>query len=312
MHVNNSNSQPITEQRNAQSEGLELRSIAEIVRLMNQEDQSVPLSVQKALPQIEAAIGQIVRVMNDGGRLFYIGAGTSGRLGILDASECPPTFGVSPELVTGIIAGGDAAIKTAIENAEDNFEAGRRDIAAHATARDAVVGITASGRTPYVLGAIEEAKRIGAVTVGVSCNPGTLLSAASEYPIEIPVGPEVVTGSTRLKAGTAQKLVLNMITTTTMIKLGKVYGNLMVNVQATNAKLRERVIRIVQEATGADAESARSATEQVNGDASAAILMIKFGLDAQEAIDALQRANGHFTKAMNHLNGNGDLSAGSN
>jgi N-acetylmuramic acid 6-phosphate etherase len=294
-------SQPITEQRNEKTSQLDEMNVQEIIQIMNAEDQTVALSVQYALPQIGKAIEAIVEVMSKGGRLFYIGAGTSGRLGILDASECPPTFGVNRELVTGIIAGGEAAIMTAIENAEDDAEAGAREIEARLTANDALVGIAASGNTPYVIGAINRARAMGAVTASVSCNDNARLSAAAEYAIEVPVGPEVVTGSTRLKAGTATKLVLNMITTTVMIKLGKVYGNLMVNVQATNEKLRDRVIRIVGEATGVDHDKAASYTQQADGDARVAILMIKFAIDSNRALAVLEQCRGHFGDAVRIL-----------
>ncbi|WP_248925769.1 N-acetylmuramic acid 6-phosphate etherase [Paenibacillus hamazuiensis] len=294
-------SQPVTEQRNERTVHLDRLSIRETLEVMNAEDQTVAVSVQKALPQVEAAVIAIVQRMKQGGRLFYIGAGTSGRLGILDASECPPTFGVEKELVTGIIAGGETAIVNAVENAEDDEEAGVRDIAALVSPRDAVVGITASGRTPYVLGAIREANRIGSLTVGVSCNEGTPLSRAAVHGIEVPVGPEVVTGSTRLKAGTAQKMVLNMISTTAMIQLGKVYGNLMVNVQATNLKLRDRVVRIVIDATGADRETAEAYSLRADGDARVAILMLKFGIDRTQALNALRSSGEHFGEAMKLL-----------
>lgn len=295
--------QLMTEERNETSQDLDQLSTNEILKTMNNEDMKVAEAVQKSLPSIEQAIEQIVTTMKKGGRLFYIGAGTSGRLGILDASECPPTFGVEREMVTGIIAGGEAAIKFAIENAEDDAEAGKRDIRAYITSSDAVVGLTASGMTPYVLGAIEEANKMGAVTVGLSCNTHTKLSAVASFPIEVLVGPEVITGSTRLKAGTAQKMVLNMITTTTMIKLGKVYGNLMVNVQATNNKLRDRVVRIVKEATGADYETAKSYSEEAKGDARIAILMLKYKVNRSLAQDALQQTNGHFGEAVEWIEG---------
>ncbi|NHN30268.1 N-acetylmuramic acid 6-phosphate etherase [Paenibacillus agricola] len=294
-------SQPITEQRNDKTANLDEMSVQEIIRIMNAEDQTVAISVQRALPQIEKAVEAIVEVMSKGGRLFYIGAGTSGRLGILDASECPPTFGVSRHLVTGIIAGGEAAIMTAIENAEDDAEAGAQDIEACLTADDAIVGIAASGNTPYVIGAIRRAREMGALTASVSCNAATRLSEAAQYAIEVPVGPEVVTGSTRLKAGTATKLVLNMITTTAMIKLGKVYGNLMVNMQATNEKLRDRVVRIVSDATGAEPSKAAAYTEQADGDARVAILMLKFAVDSVKALAVLELCNGHFGDAVRML-----------
>ncbi|MFD0677451.1 MULTISPECIES: N-acetylmuramic acid 6-phosphate etherase [unclassified Paenibacillus] len=294
-------SQPITEQSNEQTTNLDKLSVSEIIGIMNAEDQSVAFSVQQALPDISAAVSGIVERMKRGGRLFYIGAGTSGRLGILDASECPPTFGVNRELVTGIIAGGEAAIMTAIENAEDDADAGARDIEAVITAADVVVGIAASGNTPYVIGAINRARELGALTASVSCNGGARLSEAAQYAIEVPVGPEVVTGSTRLKAGTATKMVLNMITTTVMIKLGKVYGNLMVNVQATNLKLRDRVVRIVQDATGADQVAAAAHVEQADGDARLAILMIRFGIGKGKALEALQQSKDHFGDAIEWL-----------
>ncbi|TDF95561.1 N-acetylmuramic acid 6-phosphate etherase [Paenibacillus piri] len=294
-------SQPVTEQRNEKTANLDKLSVLEIIEVMNAEDQTVAVAVRQALPQIESAISGIVERMKLGGRLFYIGAGTSGRLGILDASECPPTFGVNRELVTGIIAGGEAAIMTAIENAEDDADAGAGDIEAVITAADVVVGIAASGNTPYVIGAIRRAREIGALTVSVSCNSGARLSEAAQYAIEVPVGPEIVTGSTRLKAGTATKMVLNMITTTAMIKLGKVYGNLMVNVQATNLKLRDRVVRIVQDATGADEAAAAAHVEQAEGDARLAILMIRFGIGKAQAQGALQQSGDHFGDAVELL-----------
>lgn len=291
----------ITEQRNETSLHIDTLPIYDIVALMNKEDKSVALAVESALLQIAAAVEAIAAAVKQGGRLFYIGAGTSGRLGILDASECPPTYGVAPELVVGIIAGGPAAITRSIENAEDDPEAGRRDITAVITAKDVLVGIASSGTTPYVLGALAEAKRIGAITVGLSCNTNTPISAASDYAIEVPVGPEIVTGSTRLKAGTATKMVLNMMSTATMIQLGKVYGNLMVNVQATNAKLRKRVVKIVMEATGADEATAAAYSQEANGDARIAILMLKMGITAEQAASALEQMNGHFGNTVHLL-----------
>lgn len=287
----------LTEQKNENTRHLDRLNIQEIVELMNREDQTVAISVSKALPQISAAIERIAAALRGGGRLVYIGAGTSGRLGVLDASECPPTFGVGPDLVHAIIAGGEQAIKNPIENAEDDMAAGRSDAAAAVTARDAIVGITASGRTPYVIGAIEEARRIGAVTVSISCNAAAPLSSAAEYPIEVPVGPEIITGSTRLKAGTAQKMVLNMITTATMIQLGKVYGNLMVNVQSTNSKLKERGIRIVMEATASDRPTAERYCKLADADARVAILMIRYAITKEQALAALRQTNEHFGEA---------------
>ncbi|GIP40363.1 N-acetylmuramic acid 6-phosphate etherase [Paenibacillus sp. J31TS4] len=291
----------LTEQRNENTTNLDQLSIQEIVEAMNREDQKVAHAVEEAVPAIAAAIEAIVERMEQGGRLFYIGAGTSGRLGVLDASECPPTFGVPRELVTGIIAGGPTALQNAIENAEDDPEAGARDVAAQITDKDALVGIAANGGTPYVLGAIRKAQEIGAVTAGISCNKDTKLSAEAEYPIELLVGPEAVTGSTRLKAGTATKMALNMITTTAMIKLGKVYGNLMVNVQATNAKLRDRVVRIIAQATGCDLATAEEMNKRADGDARVGILMLKFGVQADEARRALRVTNDHFGRAVELL-----------
>ncbi len=291
----------ITEQRNKRSEKLDTFTVEEIIRVMNKEDQTVAASVEKSLPQLRKAIERIVDVVKNGGKLYYVGAGTSGRLGILDASECPPTFGVEPTLVNGIIAGSDKAIRTAIENAEDDEHAGIRDVESVVTDRDAVVGITSSGRTPYVIGGIKKAKAIGAVTVGLSCNPDAELSRHVQFPIEVPVGPEVVTGSTRLKAGTAQKMVLNMISTTVMIKLGKVYGNLMVNMQATNEKLRRRVVHIIKEATGVNEEIAQKLNDEAKGDARTAILMITFEIPYKKAVETLREVNDHFPEAMKKL-----------
>ncbi|WP_221567704.1 N-acetylmuramic acid 6-phosphate etherase [Alkalihalobacillus sp. TS-13] len=295
------NKNMLTEQRNKESEKLDTFSVQEIIQVVNREDKTVADSVERSIPQITKAIEKIVEVMERGGRLYYIGAGTSGRLGILDASECPPTFGVADDLVNGIIAGGDEALRTAIENAEDNEMAGRNDVEDVVTEKDAVVGITSSGRTPYVIGGVRKAAQIGALTAGLSCNPNAELSRCVRYPIEILVGPEVVTGSTRLKAGTAQKMVLNMISTTVMIKLGKVYGNLMVNVQATNEKLRHRVVHIIQEVTGVDEKTAQKYSNSAKGDARAAILMIMFQIPYEKAREALKENNEHFPKAMKSL-----------
>lgn len=290
-----------TEQRNERSLYLDRLSTLEIVQIMNGEDRKVADAVRQAIPNIVPAIDAIVQVMQNGGRLFYVGAGTSGRLGILDASECPPTFGAPPDLVQGIIAGGEKALLHAVENAEDDAEQGAADIRGKVTGRDAVVGISANGGTPYVIGAIREAGRIGALTVGISCNADAELSRMVRHAVEVPVGPEVVTGSTRLKAGTAQKMVLNMMSTVTMIKLGKVYGNLMVNVQATNRKLRDRVIRIICDAAEVDPDTARFFCAEANGDARVAILMIKFGISCEQAEEVLARENQHFGNAMRRL-----------
>ncbi|MFK3960672.1 N-acetylmuramic acid 6-phosphate etherase [Guptibacillus hwajinpoensis] len=287
-----------TEMRNAKSENLHQFSTLEIIELMNEEDGSVAGIVKTALPEIEKVVDQVVAVMKKGGKLFYFGAGTSGRLGVLDASECPPTFGVAADLVNGVIAGGDRALRYPIEGAEDSRETGAEDVRKHVSGHDLVIGIASSGRTPYVLGAIEEANKIGVVTAGISCNTGAPLSKLVTYPIELPVGPEVVTGSTRLKAGTAQKMVLNMITTASMIKLGKVYRNLMVNVQASNEKLRKRTVSIIQELTRVSEEEAARYSEQAEGDARVAVLMILRRVDADRARRLLEEKDGNFVAAM--------------
>jgi N-acetylmuramic acid 6-phosphate etherase len=291
----------LTEMRNKDSENLHQLSTLEIIKLMNQEDQKVALVVEEALPQIRDAIDVAVNALQNGGRLFYIGAGTSGRLGILDASECPPTFGVPYELVNGIIAGGERAIRYAIEDAEDNREAGKKEVDSSVTENDVLIGIASSGRTPYVLGAIERANERRIPTVGIACNRDSELTQLAKYPIEVPVGAEVVTGSTRLKAGTAQKMVLNMISTAVMIKLGKVYKNLMVNVQATNEKLRNRSLSIIQDITGVDELTAKTMNDRAGGNTRAAILMILFLVDFETALNALKQSNDHFPNAIANL-----------
>ncbi|HEY8582657.1 MAG TPA: N-acetylmuramic acid 6-phosphate etherase [Capillimicrobium sp.] len=265
----------------------------ELVRLMNEDDQAVALAVAQARGAIAAAIDAIVPRLEGGGRLIYVGAGTAGRLGVLDASECGPTF--NSDRVVGHIAGGPGAVSTATEAAEDDAQAAR---AIPVTERDAVVGISASGRTPYVLGAIEHATARGALTVGLVCNPGAPLSAAVEHPIEVVVGPEFIAGSTRLKAGTAQKLVLNMLSTLTMVRLGKTYGNLMVDVRVTNEKLRDRATRIVEQVTGAAHEDAARALAQAGDDAKVAAVMLHAGVGPDEARARLAAANGHLRTAL--------------
>jgi len=230
---------------------LESMSVKDILENMNREDQSVPIAIAKIIPAIEKLVEQISHRLLNGGRLFYMGAGTSGRLGVVDASECPPTFGVSADLVIGIIAGGDQAIRKAVEFAEDDLQQGWNDLQVYQiTAKDVVIGIAASGSTPYVIGAVKKCREAGILTAGITCNPNSLLSQAVELPIEIVVGPEFVTGSTRLKAGTAQKLVLNMISTAVMIQLGRVEGNRMVNMQLSNNKLVDRGVQMLMEKTG--------------------------------------------------------------
>ncbi|MFF8845765.1 N-acetylmuramic acid 6-phosphate etherase [Streptomyces sp. NPDC015127] len=271
----------------------------EIARIMNDEDETVPAAVAARLPVIAAAIDATAERMARGGRLIYAGAGTAGRLGVLDASECPPTFNTDPSEVTGLIAGGPTAMFTAVEGAEDSKELAAGDLdALKPTEDDTVVGISASGRTPYAIGAVEHARSLGALTIGLSCNAGSALGAAADHGIEVVVGPELLTGSTRLKAGTAQKLVLNMISTITMIRLGKTYGNLMVDVRASNDKLRARSRRIVLLATGAADEEIEAALEATGGEVKNAILMILGGVDAATASALLTTTNGHLRAAL--------------
>ncbi|CAJ1003694.1 MULTISPECIES: N-acetylmuramic acid 6-phosphate etherase [Brevibacillus] len=288
-----------TEMRNQASESLDQMSSLEIVTLMNEEDKKVAHAVQCVLPEVARAVDMIAAALEAGGRLFYFGAGTSGRLGVLDAAECPPTFGTDPQMVQGIIAGGEAALKEAIEGAEDSPELGKEDVRrCGVRAGDVVVGIAASGRTPYVIGALEEAKARGAATVSLSCNPDPDISQGVDVSINIVVGPEVVTGSTRLKAGSATKMVLNMLTTASMVHLGKVYGNLMVNVQATNHKLRERAKHIVMQAAGVSYAEAEQLIAEAGGDARVAIVMKLAGLSAAEAAERLRQAGGKVRNAI--------------
>lgn len=289
----------VTEGKNERTRDLDQLPVREILQVMNDEDKKVPYAVEDVLDQVADAVEIIVDSLQNGGRLFYFGAGTSGRLGILDASECPPTFGTDPELIQGVIAGGPSAMIRAVEGAEDSEELGEEDIHKYnVTGKDVVVGIAASGRTPYVIGALRAAQTIGARTISLSCNETALIDGGVDVSINVVVGPEVVTGSTRLKAGSAQKLVLNMLTTATMIRLGKVYGNLMVNVQATNQKLRERVKRIVMEVTGVTYEEAGRLAELANGDAKAAILMKLTGSNREEALQLLEQTNGRIRDAI--------------
>jgi N-acetylmuramic acid 6-phosphate etherase len=271
----------------------------EIARIMNGEDETVPAAVAAQLPAIAAAIDGTAERMSRGGRLIYAGAGTAGRLGVLDASECPPTFNTDPSEVLGLIAGGPTAMVKAVEGAEDSKELAAADLdGLELTADDTVVGISASGRTPYAIGAVEHARALGALTVGLSCNADSVLAAAAEHGIEVVTGPELLTGSTRLKAGTAQKLVLNMISTITMIRLGKTYGNLMVDVRASNDKLRARSRRIVALATGASDEEIESALEATDGEVKNAILVILGDVDAPTAATLLARTSGHLRAAL--------------
>ncbi|GAA2389161.1 N-acetylmuramic acid 6-phosphate etherase [Nonomuraea africana] len=278
-----------TEQSDPRYSQIDRLPTSEIAQLMNQADATVPAAVADVLPDITAAIDAIAARMGAGGRLLYVGAGTSGRLAVLDASECPPTFGTDPSLVQGVIAGGLPALTRSVEGAEDDVAAGEEALAElEVGALDAVVGISASGRAPFVLGALAEAARRGALTVALSCNHRTPLSAAAGHAIEVVVGPEVVTGSTRLKAGTAQKLVLNMISTISMIRLGRTYGNNMIEMSAMNAKLAGRAARMVSDITGVSPETARETLEAAGGQAKIAVVMIEHGVDADEARTLLE------------------------
>ncbi|MFE7751768.1 N-acetylmuramic acid 6-phosphate etherase [Streptomyces sp. NPDC057428] len=271
----------------------------EIARIMNGEDTTVPAAVAEKLPQIAAAIDATAERMGRGGRLIYAGAGTAGRLGVLDASECPPTFNTDPSEVIGLIAGGPSAMVKAVEGAEDSKELAAADLdALGLTADDTVVGISASGRTPYAIGAVEHARGKGALTLGLSCNADSALAAAAEHGLEIVVGPELLTGSTRLKAGTAQKLVLNMLSTITMIRLGKTYGNLMVDVRASNEKLRARSRRIVSLATGASDEEIEVALAATGGEVKNAILTILGEVDGPTSATLLAESDGHLRAAL--------------
>lgn len=289
----------ITEQRNPNSMHVDSLSALEIVQLMNEEDKQVPLAIEKCLPQIAQAVECIVAAFQQGGRLVYIGAGTSGRLGVLDASECPPTFGVSPEMVKGIIAGGERALRHPIEGAEDSKAQAVIDLQAiQFSSKDVLVGIAASGRTPYVLGALEYAKRLGSVTVSIASNPNSVMANIVDIAIDTVVGSEVLTGSSRLKSGTAQKLVLNMLTTASMILMGKCYQNLMVDVQASNEKLKARAIRIVMQATDCDKALAEETLKQAEQNAKLAIMMILSGLDRAQAEALLEKHQGKLQFAL--------------
>ena len=289
----------ITEQRNPNSMHVDSLSALEIVQLMNQEDKQVPLAIEKCLPQIAQAVECIVAAFQQGGRLVYIGAGTSGRLGVLDASECPPTFGVSPEMVKGIIAGGERALRHPIEGAEDSKSQAVVDLQTiQFSSKDVLVGIAASGRTPYVIGALEYAKSLGSATVSIASNPNSAMANIVDIAIDTVVGPEVLTGSSRLKSGTAQKLVLNMLTTASMILMGKCYQNLMVDVRASNEKLKARAIRIVIQATDCDKALAEETLKQADQNAKLAIMMILSGLDRSQAEALLEKHQGKLQLAL--------------
>lgn len=288
-----------TEEVNLESMEIDECSTDKMLRIINQQDMLVPTAVRSEIPNISMAVDIIYNSLKDGGKLFYIGAGTSGRLGVLDASECPPTFGTNPDMVQGHIAGGDTALRTAVEGCEDDFDGGVKLVReCGVTSKDVVVGITASGGAPFVLGAVGEAKRCGAATIGVVNNTGTKINEICDVCISVVVGPEVITGSTRLKSGTAQKLVLNMLTTATMIKLGKVYGNMMVDLKATNKKLLDRAKRIVTTITGVSDQVAAEYLEQAGMNAKLAIMMIETGLNAKDSEDLLESNNGSLKKAI--------------
>lgn len=295
-----------TEGRNPDTMDIDKLDTLGIITLINEEDKKVALAVERAKEDIARAVDAISDRLSKGGRLIYIGAGTSGRLGIVDASECPPTFGVDFEMVQGVIAGGYGAIFKAVEGAEDNGELGKNDlIERKLTSKDVVCGIAASGRTPYVIGGMKYAREIGAAVVCVTMNTDSEMAKIADYPISVVVGPEAIMGSTRMKAGTAQKMVLNMLTTGTMIKLGKVYSNLMVDVRATNEKLVARAKRIVMLATGVGEDTAGVVLKENDYDVKLAIFIIMTGLDRDKAKDILNRHRGYIQKAIDFVNTDG-------
>lgn len=290
-----------TEQRNPRTRGIDAKSTIEILRAIHREDASVARAVSGALPAITRAVDTIAAALQRGGRLFYVGAGTSGRLAALDAAELPPTFGTPPRMVQAVIAGGRRALTHAVEGAEDNRAKGAKDLAARGlNAKDAVVGIAASGGTPYVLGALKFAKKRGAVTIGITSNPRTPITKVVKISIVTPTGPEVITGSTRMKAGTAQKMVLNMLSTATMIRLGRVYDNWMIGVALTNRKLQARGLRILMEASGTDVAESTRALRQSGHNLGAALIMLKTGASARQAKSLLRDTQGHVYSAINN------------
>ena len=293
-----------TEERNPHSRNLDQKSTREVLRMISREDAHVAPAVKRELPKIARAVDEIVARLKKGGRLFYAGAGTSGRLGVLDASECPPTFGVPRTLVQGIIAGGRRAVTESVEGAEDDATAGARELRARRlTSRDVVVGLAASGSTPYVLGSLIFARKHGAYTIGITTNRRTPISRIAHLTIAPVVGPEVIAGSTRMKSGTAQKMVLNMLSTTVMVRLGHIYDNWMINVAKTNQKLRQRALRNLAEATSADASTAEHALRQAGDDLRVALVMLKSGLDAGQARVRLAAHHGNVRKAIASASG---------
>ena len=288
-----------TETRNPNSENLDIMSALEIITLMNQEDRNVCLAIEEVLPEIAKLVDTVAAAFEKGGRLIYMGAGTSGRLGVLDASECPPTYGVSPEMVVGIMAGGDYALRNDVVGDEDKPELGRQNLLENnLTKDDVVVGIAASGRTPFVIGGLEYAKEIGCTTAAIACNKGSIIGQIADIAIEAQAGPEVLTGSTRLKAGTTQKMILNMITTASMVRCGKAYHNLMVDVVQSCDKLCVRIENIVMDATGVSREEARANIDEADGSAKLAITKILTGTDMATAKSLLKQAKGHVRAAI--------------
>lgn len=291
-----------TEKRNERTANLDKMSVHEILTVMNEEDKRVPLAIAEQLPQIEAVVKAVITVFEQGGRLFYIGAGTSGRLGILDAVECVPTFGTEAEMVQGLIAGGAKAIKDAVEGAEDSTELAVADLqAVNLNEKDIVIGIAASGRTPYVIGGLDYATTVGAMTASIACNAPAEISAHAQLAIEVVPGAEILTGSTRLKAGTTQKLVLNMISTTAMIGIGKVYKNLMVDVRSTNIKLVQRAKNIIKDATGCDEAMAERVFEESHHQVKTAIVMVLTGMDYTAATKSLVKHQGFVRRTLPKL-----------
>lgn len=289
----------MTEQRNPNTAKIDQLGTQEMLKLINDEDKLVADAVEQEIPNITLAVDKIAEALGRGGRLVYIGAGTSGRLGVLDASECPPTFGVDENMVIGLIAGGDSALRKSIEGAEDKEEEAVKQLQGiHFSAKDVLVGIAASGRTPYVIGGLTYANELGATTVAISCSPNSVIGGIANIAITLVVGPEVISGSTRLKAGTAQKMVLNMMTTSAMIKMGKVYGNLMVDVSPSNIKLVERAKRIVAQATGISIDEAQQFLIETNYNPKLAIVMIKGTYTVEEAKKRLEEAQGFISKAL--------------
>src|SRR6266404_3505133 len=289
----------LSEQRNGTSKNLDRMSTLEIVRLMNREDRKVAVAVGRELPAIARAVDAIVGAIRNGGRLIYAGAGSSGRMAVLDAAECPPTFGTSPKLVQALIAGGRRAVTGAVEGAEDSLANAERDLReVKLTRRDVVVGITASGATPYVLSALEYARKLGATTVAITVNPRTPVARLAKILIATEVGPEVLTGSTRLKAGTSQKMVLNMLSTAAMARLGHVYENLMIDVKASNQKVSDRIVRILAEASGKSLSASEHALRQAGHNMRIALIMLKHGVDAQDAKNKLAAAKGNLHEAL--------------